>query len=224
MFHQEAGDRELPLIIGVMPIISKAYWQGRAFDETTLDPIVGSGPYVIGEVKPGEAISYRKNPDYWGKGLALSKGLWNFAEVRYDYYRDANAAFEAFKTGLADIRTESDPTRWATAYDFPAVKDGKIVLEKIEQKSPAPASGFAFNTRRPIFADPRVREALVMAFDFEWANANLFSGPTSAPTASTPAPNCPRRDARRTSGKRLCWVPPLRASAPTFSMAATSFR
>jgi len=176
VFHQSEGDRELPLIIGLMPILPKAFWQNRAFDETTLEPITGSGPYVIGEVKPGESIVYRRNPDYWGKDLAINRGLWNFDEVRFDYYRDANASFEAFKTGMADVRTESDPTRWATGYDFPAVKEGKIVLEKIEQKSPAPASGFAFNTRRQIFSDVRVREALTMAFDFEWANTNLFSG------------------------------------------------
>ncbi|MGH6854381.1 MAG: extracellular solute-binding protein [Aestuariivirga sp.] len=175
-FYQEAGDRELPLILGLMPIIPKHFWKDRAFDETTLDPIMGSGPYVIADVKPGESITYRKNEDYWGKDLAIAKGLWNFAEVKIDYYRDANANFEAFKTGLADIRTESDPGRWAAGYDFPAVKQGKITLEKIEQRSPAPASGFAFNTRRKIFADARVREALTMAFDFEWANANLFSG------------------------------------------------
>ena len=176
IFHQEAGDRELPLIIGVMPIVPKHFWEGKAFDETTLDPIAGSGPYVIAEVTAGESITYRKNKDYWGKGLAITKGLWNFDEVKIDYYRDANAVFEAFKTGAAGIRTESDPGRWATGYDFPAVKEGKITLEKIKQRSPAPATGFAFNTRRKIFEDGRVREALTMAFDFEWANANLFSG------------------------------------------------
>jgi peptide/nickel transport system substrate-binding protein len=176
IFTQASGDRELPLIIGVMPILSKAYWEGKDFTATTLDSIVGSGPYVIGPVKVGESITYVKDPDYWGKDLPLQRGLWNFAEVRFDYYRDANASFEAFKSGMADVRVESDPTRWATAYDFPAVKDGKVTLEKIEQRSPAPASGFGFNTRRKLFEDVRVREALVMAFDFEWANANLFSG------------------------------------------------
>ena len=158
-----------------MPIIPKYAWEGKAFDESSLDPMIGSGPYVISEVKAGESITYRKNPEYWGKGLALGKGLWNFETVRYDYYRDANAAFEAFKKGDADIRTEGDPTRWTTGYDFPAVKDGKVALEKIAQRSPAPTSGLAFNTRRKIFEDPRVREALMIAFDFEWANANLFS-------------------------------------------------
>jgi peptide/nickel transport system substrate-binding protein len=176
VFHQASGDRELPLIVGLMPIVPKAFWQGRTFDATTLDPIPGSGPYVIGAVSAGESITFRRNPGYWGKDLAIARGLWNFDEVRFDYYRDANAAFEAFKSGQADVRIETDPTRWATGYDFPAVADGKVVTETIAQKSPAPASGFAFNTRRPIFADPRVREALIMAFDFEWANANLFSG------------------------------------------------
>jgi peptide/nickel transport system substrate-binding protein len=175
IFHQDVGDRELPLIIGVMPIVPKHAWEGKAFDESSLSPIIGSGPYVISEVRAGESITYRKNPDYWGKSLAITRGLWNFETVRYDYYRDSNAAFEAFKKGDADIRTEGDPTRWATGYDFPAAKDGKVVLEKIVQRSPAPASGFAFNTRRKIFADARVREALIFAFDFEWANANLFS-------------------------------------------------
>jgi peptide/nickel transport system substrate-binding protein len=174
-FTQESGDRELPLIIGVMPILSKAFWEGKDFAATTLDPIVGSGPYVIQSVKAGETITYAKDPDYWGKDLPLQTGLWNFDEVRFDYYRDANAAFEAFKSGLADVRVENDPVRWNTGYDFPAVKEGKITLEKIEQKTPAPASGFVFNTRRKLFEDPRVREALIMAFDFEWANANLFA-------------------------------------------------
>ncbi len=174
-FTQNTGDRELPMIVGLMPILSKAYWEGKDFTKTTLDPIVGSGPYIIGPVSAGENITYVKNPGYWGKDLPLQKGLWNFAEVRFDYYRDANAAFEAFKSGQADVRIESDPTRWATAYDFPAAKDGKITLAKFEQRTPAATSGFAFNTRRKMFEDVRVREALVLAFDFEWANANLFS-------------------------------------------------
>ena len=174
-FHQDVGDRELPLIVGLMPILPKAQWQNRDFSQTTLDPMVGSGPYVMDKIKAGETVTFRKNPQYWGKDLAISKGLWNFDTVRFDYYRDANAAFEAFKSGLADVRIETEPGRWNTGYDFPAVKDGKITLEKVAQKTPAPASGFIFNTRRPIFADPRVREALIMAFDFEWANTNLFS-------------------------------------------------
>ena len=174
-FHQESGDRELPMIVGLMPILPKAAWQGKDFSQTTLTPMIGSGPYVTDAIKAGETITYRKNPDYWGKNIPLNKGVWNFDAVRFDYYRDANAAFEAFKSGLADVRIETDPGRWNTGYDFPAAKSGKITLEKVPQKTPAPASGFVFNTRRPIFEDPRVREALTMAFDFEWANANLFA-------------------------------------------------
>jgi peptide/nickel transport system substrate-binding protein len=175
IFHQEVGDRELPMIMGLMSIFPKHAWEGKAFDVTSLDPMIGSGPYTIAEVKAGESITYKKNPGYWGKNLAYNRGLWNFDTVRFDYYRDANAAFEAFKKGDADVRIEGDPVRWATGYDFPAVREGKITLETVQQRSPAPASGFAFNTRRKIFADVRVREALLSAFDFEWANANLFS-------------------------------------------------
>lgn len=176
VFRQNSGDRELPLIVAVMPILPAHEWKGTPFDETTLNAIVGSGPYTIAEIRPGERIVYRKNATYWGKDLPINRGLWNFDTLRFDYYRDANAAFEAFKKGDIDVRTEGDPVRWNTGYDFPAAASGEVVLEKIDQRSPAPASGFAFNTRREIFFDPRVREALVMAFDFEWANTNLFSG------------------------------------------------
>ena len=173
-FTQDLGDRELPLTIGLMPILSKKSWDGRNFDETTLTPLVGSGPYIIGDLKTDESITYKKNPDYWGKNLPLAKGFWNFDTVRFDYYRDANAAFEAFKKGDADVRMEEDPSRWTKAYDFTAITEGKVVKEFVEQRTPAAASGFAFNTRRTIFADVRVREALMTAFDFEWANANLY--------------------------------------------------
>lgn len=171
---QDEGDRELPLIIGLMPILPKHYWEKRGFEASTLDPIMGSGPYVLSEIRPGERVSYRKNPDYWGKALPFNRGLWNFDEVRIDYFRDNNSAFEAFKKGLADIRVEPDPARWSQAYDFPAVTDGRIIRERIEQKTPAPASGFAFNTRRPLFENPLVRRALAEAFDFEWLNENIF--------------------------------------------------
>jgi peptide/nickel transport system substrate-binding protein len=175
-FTQEVGDRELPLIVGVMPVLSKKSWEGRVFDDVTLTQLVGSGPYVIQTAKPDEAVVYKKNPQYWGQGLPITKGLWNFETVRFDYYRDGNAAFEAFKKGDADVRIETEPARWSKAYDFAAITEGKAVKEFVEQRSPAPAAGFAFNTRRKIFEDVRVREALAMAFDFEWANANLFDG------------------------------------------------
>lgn len=175
IFHQDKGDRELPMIVGLMPVLPKAQWEGKDFEASSINPIIGSGPYVFGDVHPGESITYKKNPNYWGKELPINKGLWNFDSLRFDYYRDANSAFEAFKKGEADIRQESDPVRWATGYDFPAVQSGDVKKEIYVGKVPAPAAGFAFNTRRPIFADPRVREALVTAFDFEWANANLLN-------------------------------------------------
>ncbi|MFO0993683.1 MAG: extracellular solute-binding protein [Hyphomicrobiales bacterium] len=175
--RDEAGFRRprTALLLGLMPIIPKHYWKDRKFDATSLDPFIGSGPYTFGEIKPGESIVYRKNPDYWGKNLPFNRGLWNFDGIRIDYFRDSNAAFEAFKKGLADFRVEVDPVRWSSGYDFPAAKSGEVVRESIAQKTPAPTSGLAFNTRHPVFADPRVREALIAAFDFEWANANLFS-------------------------------------------------
>ena len=174
VFHQEAGDRELPMIIGLMPILPKHAWEGKDFEKTTLEPLIGSGPYIMTDIRAGEGITYKRNPDYWGDRLPINRGLWNFDVVRYDYFRDSNATFEAFKKGLVDIRIEADPTRWSTGYDFPAVKSGQVILEKVAQRSPAAASGFAFNTRRPVFADRRVRAALIYAFDFEWANKNLF--------------------------------------------------
>lgn len=172
---QDKGDRELPLIMGLMPILPKHYWEKRDFEASTLDPITGSGPYVLSEIKPGERVSFKKNPDYWGKDVPVNRGLWNFDEVRIDYLRDSNAAFESFKKGLADIRVETDPTRWTYAYDFPAVAQGQIIRERIEKRTPAPASGFAFNTRNPLFQDPKVRRALAEAFDFEWLNENLLN-------------------------------------------------
>jgi peptide/nickel transport system substrate-binding protein len=176
VYHQAAGDRELPLILGLMPVLPKHFWQGRNFEKSTLDPLIGSGPYRMESIRAGEGIIYRRNPDYWGKDLPLNRGHWNFGELRIDYYRDNSATFEAFKKGLADVRVETDPIRWSTGYDFPAAKSGEVILEKHEQRTPAPTSGFAMNTRRAIFADARVREAMIYAFDFEWANNNLFHG------------------------------------------------
>jgi peptide/nickel transport system substrate-binding protein len=174
IYRQDEGDRELPLILGLMPVLPKHLWTGKNFEKTTLAPLVGSGPYWMADIRPGEGIVYRRDPDYWGKDLPINHGVWNFDEIRIDYYRDNNATFEAFKKGLTDLRVETDPTRWSVAYDFPAVETGRIILETHRQRTPAPTSGFAMNTRRPIFADRRVRDAIIHAFDFEWANKNLF--------------------------------------------------
>lgn len=174
--HLAPGDRELVLIIGLMPVLPAHYFKDRAFDETTLEPMVGSGPYTITTIKQGERVVFTRNPDYWGRDLPASKGLWNFDEIIFDYYRDSQSAFEATKKRLADIREEFDPTRWSTGYDFPGVTTNEFLQETIPTGFPAPIYAFSFNTRRPIFADPLVREALHYVFDFEWANANLFHG------------------------------------------------
>src|SRR5262249_53318449 len=120
--------------------------------------------------------TFKRDPNYWGRDLPINRGLWNFDEVRYEYYRDANVQFEAFKKGLVDLRLEVDPGRWVTAYDIPAVRDGRILKETFATGLPKGPSGLVFNTRRPIFADVRVREALMLLFDFEWADSNLYFG------------------------------------------------
>lgn len=170
------ADRELPLIIALMPIFPAHATDPERFAETTLKPPIGSGPYVVTEVKPGERVTLTRRRDYWGESLPASRGLFNFDEIRYDFYRDANTLFEAFKVGLYDFRIETDPVRWETGYDVPAVKDGRIVREAVPIATPKGMNGFVFNTRRPVFADSRVREALGNLFDFNWVNRNLFFG------------------------------------------------
>jgi peptide/nickel transport system substrate-binding protein len=169
-----ADDRELPLILGLMPILAKHATNPDTFEETSFAPMVGSGPYLIAHVDPGKSITLKRNPDYWGRNLPISRGFWNFDEIRFDYYRDANAYHEAFKRGLFDLRTENDPGRWQTTYDFPAMRDGRVVKETFTTGLPKASSFFVFNTRRPIFADIRVREAILLLFDFEWINHGYF--------------------------------------------------
>jgi peptide/nickel transport system substrate-binding protein len=171
-----ANDRELPLILGLMPILPKHATDVATFEQTTLKPPIGSGPYRVSDVKAGASVTLSRDPNYWGKDLNVNRGLWNFDEVRFDYFRDNNAAFEAFARGLVDFRLETEPSRWSTGYDFPAAKDGRVIKETIATGSPQPAHYLAFNTRRPQFADVRVREALMLLFDFEWINKNYFFG------------------------------------------------
>ena len=159
-----------------MPVLSRAHTDAEHFEDQTLQIPVGSGPYRVAEVKPGERLVLERDPNYWANDLPISRGLYNFDEIRIDYYRDATAMFEAFKAGLIDYRVEDDTTRWRNEYDFPAAKDGRVIKAAIPSGLPKGVSGFAFNTRRPPFADPRVREALASMFDFEWINANLFGG------------------------------------------------
>lgn len=169
-------NRELPQIVGQIPVLSKAYWKDREFDRTTLDPPVTSGPYKIKDFEPGRFVVFERDPDYWGANLPLNKGLYNFDVIRYDYVRDDDVAIEAFKSGEYDVRPESSSKKWATAYDFPALNEGMVRKEMLRHYRATGMPSFAFNTRRAKFKDPRVRKALGYCFDFEWSNKNLFYG------------------------------------------------
>jgi peptide/nickel transport system substrate-binding protein len=171
-----ANDRELPMTLAIMPVLSRAHTDAEHFEDQTLAIPVASGPYRIAEISPGERLVLKRNPDYWARDLPVSRGLYNFDEIRIDYFRDATAMFEAFKAGLIDYRAEDDVRRWRSEYDFPAARDGRVLKAAIPNGLPKGVSGFAFNTRRPPFADPKVREALASMLDFEWINANLYAG------------------------------------------------
>lgn len=171
-----SGDREMPLIIGLMPVLPRHLIDPDQFEKTSLAAPVGSGPYTITKVDPGKSITFKRDRNYWGRDLAVNRGLYNFDEIRFDYYRDAGSMFEAFKSGLVQLRNEDDPTRWTEGYNFPAIRDGRVIKEELPVETPAGMSALAFNTRRPIFADPRVREALIKLFDYEWVNRTLYHG------------------------------------------------
>jgi peptide/nickel transport system substrate-binding protein len=171
-----ANDRELPLILGLMPVLPRHAVDPATFEETTMTGPVGSGPYRVSAVKPGASVTLTRNPDYWGRDLPVNRGLWNFDEIRIDFYREANGQFEAFKRGLYDFRVEHEPLRWHDGYDFPAVRSKEVIRDTIRPGVPQPAEFLVFNTRRPVFSDIRVRRALTLLFDFEWINKNYFFG------------------------------------------------
>ncbi len=166
--------RDLPLTVAGLPVLSKAYYTDKKFDETTLEPPLGSGPYLVDDLKQGRNITYRRNPDYWAKGLPVNKGRWNFDTIRFEYFRDRTAGMEAFKAGTYDLREEFTSKVWATEYDFPAIRDGRVKKDTLPDMTPSGTQGFFINTRRDKFKDKRVREALGLAFDFEWTNRNMF--------------------------------------------------
>jgi len=170
----DASDRELPLILGLMPVLPQHAVDVASFENSTLKAPIGSGPYVVAAVDAGKSVTFRRDPNYWGRALPINRGLWNFDEVRFDFYRDGNAYFEAFKAGLYDVRSETDPTRWQTGYNFPAALAGRVVKETFPTGLPKFASDFVFNTRRPVFADIRVRQAIALLFDFQWINHDFF--------------------------------------------------
>jgi peptide/nickel transport system substrate-binding protein len=157
-----------------MPVLPKHAIDAATFENTTLAKPIGSGPYVVSAVDTGKSVTFKRDPNYWGRDLPINRGLWNFDELRFDFYRDENAYFEAFKAGLYDVRSESDPARWQTNYDFPAVRDGRVIKETFTNGLPKFSSDYVFNTRRAVFADTRVRQAIALLFDFEWINRDFF--------------------------------------------------
>ncbi|MFN8643218.1 MAG: extracellular solute-binding protein [Candidatus Binatia bacterium] len=169
-------NRELPLIMGQLTVLPKHYWANREFDATTLEPPLGSGPYRIGAFEAGRWSTYERVPDYWGKDLPVNRGRHNFDRIRYDYYQNMTVALEALKAGAYDLRVEASSKDWATAYDAPAVREGRLVKGELPHSRPAGMQGYAFNLRRPLFQDRRVRQAIGYGLDFEWANRTLFYG------------------------------------------------
>jgi peptide/nickel transport system substrate-binding protein len=169
-------DRELPLILALMPVLPQHAVDVSTFEETSMTAPTGSGPYRVSAVNPGASVTLTRNPDYWGRNLPVNRGLWNFDEIRLDFYREANGQFEAFKRGLYDFRVETEPLRWHDGYDFPAARKGEVIRDTIRTGLPQPSEFLVFNTRRQVFTDIRVRQALTLLFDFEWINRNYFFG------------------------------------------------
>jgi peptide/nickel transport system substrate-binding protein len=175
-FTFKRADRELPLILGLFPILPKHAINADTFDKSTLKPMVGSGPYRLETVKAGDSLTFRRNPDYWAKDIPSKRGFDNYGTMTLTYFRDENSMFEAFKKGLVDVFIEENSGRWASQYDFPAVTRGDIIKEAIKTRLPSGMLGIVMNTRRPVFQDAKLRAALIDLFDFEWANRSLFSG------------------------------------------------
>jgi microcin C transport system substrate-binding protein len=170
----QAGNRELPHIMGQLAVLPKHWWEGRTFEESTLDPLLASGPYRIGAFEPGRFIEYERAPDYWGKDLNVNVGKDNIDRIRYEIFLDASAALDAFRGGLLDFRDEFSASNWAQRYDFDAVKDGRVIREEIALEGPQQVQLFAMNLRRPKFGKLETRMALEIAFDFEWTNRTIY--------------------------------------------------
>ncbi|NBD94924.1 MAG: ABC transporter substrate-binding protein [Gammaproteobacteria bacterium] len=170
------GNSELPLIMGQLTVLPRHYWEGRDFTSGTLEPPPGSGPYRVATVEAGRSITFERVADWWGADLGINRGRYNFDRITFEYYRDVGVMLEAFLAGRYDIRSEHSAGNWATGYETPAVRDGRIVREEIPHNDPQGMQAFVFNTRRPVFSYARVREAINYLFDFEWTRANLFYG------------------------------------------------
>ncbi len=169
-------DRELPLIIGLRPVLKKADWDGRNFEDSSLDLPIGSGPYVVADYEANRFVTFKRNPDYWGKNVPYNQGLNNLDEIKYEYFRDASVVFEAFVAGETSVYRELNAQKWEDRFNFPAVQRGEVTKSIIPNGRPSGMRGFVFNTRRAIFADWRVRDALIYAFNFEFINQVINKG------------------------------------------------
>ncbi|WP_424975971.1 extracellular solute-binding protein [Dinoroseobacter sp. S124A] len=178
VFKQDIPTRDLISDVGALPVFSEAFYteNDRDFEETSLEPLLGSGPYVLGRMDVGQTVVYTRDTDYWGADLPLNIGRNNFNAIRIEYYADYNAAFEGFKGGTYTFRNEASSKIWATGYDFPAIQEGSVIKAELPNGAKATGQAWVFNLRRPQFQDPRVREALGMMFNFEWSNETLFYG------------------------------------------------
>jgi microcin C transport system substrate-binding protein len=166
--------RDLPLIVAELPVLSKAFYTKHPFDQSSFEKPLGSGPYAIADYKPGTYVTYKRRPDYWAKDLPVNRGRFNFDALRYEYFRDRDLELQGLLSGTFDLREEFTSVNWATGYDVPSVKEGRLIRLTLPDERPSGAQGFFINMRRGKFDDPRVREALGLAFDFEWSNKNLF--------------------------------------------------
>ena len=209
---KEQGNRDLPLQLATLPLLSKSFYIKTPFEKTTLNPPLGAGPYKVEKVDPGRAMIYRRVTDHWARDLPVMKGRYNFDTVHIDYYRDRDIAFEAFFTGAYDFREEFTSRSWATQYDKPAVNKGLVVRETLPDETPSGVQAFFFNMRRAKFSDARVREAIDLAFDFEWTNKTLFYGLYER--TNSMYENSALAAKNKPSSEELALLEPLRGKVP----------
>jgi microcin C transport system substrate-binding protein len=213
VFHFKSNEnRELPLLVGGLPVLPKHFFEGRDFTRPLADAPIGSGPYLVSAFELGRSITYTRNPNWWAANMPTGRGTNNFDQVRIEYYRDSTVAMEAFKGGQSDVRSENISKNWATAYDFPAVHDGLVIKHEFHHHLPTGMQGYAMNTRRAVFSDARVRQAVGLLFDFQWANKNLFYGAYSRTTSYFS--NSPLASTGIPEGDELKLLEPYRAELP----------
>lgn len=205
-------DREIPLMMGIMTLIPEHYFKDKDFEKTGLTPFLTSGPYKVTKIEPGRSITYQRDPNYWAKDLPVNKGHFNFDTLRFDYYKNAAVAFEAFKAGNVHSREESDPGKWAQNYNFPAIQQGLVKKVEIPHQHQVGMQAFVFNTRREIFQDPRVRRALAYVFDYDWLNKNMFHGALTRTTSFFDNTNLAAKGLPE--GAELALLEPFRAQLP----------